>query len=74
MTPSEFKDIRHAIGWTVRECAHVLGLAGTNGADTVRKWERGQRPITGPAKAAMRAFMKLHQQKATERPPASDSK
>ena len=73
MTTAEFKGIRHAIGWTVRECAAALGLAGANGADTIRKWERGQRPITGPAKAAMRAFMELHNQKATEGPSAGDS-
>jgi DNA-binding transcriptional regulator YiaG len=49
---------RAALGLTQAELAASLELGvGGNGKDTVRNWERGHRPITGPARVAIRFML-----------------
>ena len=49
---------RAALGLTQAELADALelgeGAKAKNGKDTVRNWERESRPITGPARVAIR--------------------
>lgn len=56
MTPERFKDIRHTAGLSVTEMAKLCNLKDPyrNGADHVREYESGKRPISGPvARIAM---------------------
>lgn len=46
MTPTEVKSIRQRFGLTQSELAGILRLEAR---DTIRKWETGARPVTGPA-------------------------
>ncbi len=48
MTHFELKQLRLAIGASVAQFAALLGLEGSNAADTVRKMENGSKPISGP--------------------------
>lgn len=57
MTPAEVKDARKRLGLTQQGLADALGLTGEYAADTVRSWEKGRRPITGPAQVAIRLMM-----------------
>lgn len=52
MTAAEFKSIRTRLGLTQSELARALRL-GANGERTVRRWETGKIPVTGPASVAM---------------------
>jgi DNA-binding transcriptional regulator YiaG len=53
MTPNRIKEIRQAVGLTQTDLALVLGLTPNNGRRTVRRWEDGTIPITGPAAIVM---------------------
>jgi len=57
MTPEDIKAAREALGLTQWELADALELEGNYGKDTVRNWERGKRPITGPARVALRLMV-----------------
>ena len=50
MTPTEAKQCRHTLGLTQTELARLLRLkdAKGNGHRTVRNWEKGVHPVTGP--------------------------
>lgn len=50
MTPKRFKEIRQEAGLSVTEMAKLLNLRDPyqSGADHVREYERGKRPISGP--------------------------
>lgn len=39
--------LRKALGLSVADMAHKLGLWGSNGADNLRQMERGARPLPG---------------------------
>lgn len=54
--PDEIKAARKALGLTQEGLARALGLQGANSKDTVRSWEDGRRPISGPASVAI-AYM-----------------
>src|ERR1051326_7967312 len=45
MTPSELLTRRRSLGLTQERLAQMLGVA----ANTVARWERGERPIRSPA-------------------------
>ena len=45
MTPSELKALRHTLGKTQPQMADTLGLS----VGGYRKWEHGDRSISGPA-------------------------
>jgi DNA-binding transcriptional regulator YiaG len=44
MTPSEFKQARHTLGFSQSELAKKWSM-GVNGARTIRRWEEGERPL-----------------------------
>ena len=49
---------REALGLSRQELAEALELGGGKwAADTVRNWERGARPISGPARVAIRLML-----------------
>lgn len=51
-TPTEVKAARQRLGLSQQELAEVLRL-GPNGERTIRRWEQGDVPITGPASLAL---------------------
>lgn len=52
MTPGAIKAARKRLGLTQSGLAEVLRMGG-NGGRTVRRWEGGEIPITGPAAVAI---------------------
>jgi DNA (cytosine-5)-methyltransferase 1 len=56
MKPSEVKAARTTLGYSQRELADALRL-GANGERTVRRWEQGDVPITGPAQVAIELML-----------------
>ena len=50
MTPAQFKAIRHAAGMTQRQLAETLRISDGR---TVRRWEGGEREISGPVTILM---------------------
>lgn len=52
MTPAAIKAARQRLGLSQRGLAETLRL-GTNGERTVRRWEAGDVPVTGPASVAI---------------------
>jgi DNA-binding transcriptional regulator YiaG len=49
VTPERIKKIRTGAGLTQAGLAAMLRLQGATGKRTVRRWESGEQPITGPA-------------------------
>ena len=56
MTPPEIKAARKALGLTAKALAIALRL-GANGGRTVRRWESGETPISGPAQVAIEMML-----------------
>jgi DNA-binding transcriptional regulator YiaG len=52
MTPADLRSARKALGLTQHGLAEALRM-GANGGRTVRRWELGEIPITGPASVAI---------------------
>lgn len=59
MSPAELRIARKRLGLTQQGLAEALKLTGAYGKDTVRSWESGRRPISGPAKVAIELMVKL---------------
>lgn len=59
MTPDRVREIRLTLGLSQNALAEVLRL-GPNGARTIRRWESGQVPITGPASVALELMEANH--------------
>ena len=65
MTPSEFRDARAGLGrmWGLgrplhmSELGRVLRLQGRDPGASVRDWERGHTPISGPVQVAVEAML-----------------
>jgi DNA (cytosine-5)-methyltransferase 1 len=57
MTPADLKSARKSLGLTQTQMADALGL-GPNGRRTVRRWESGETPISGPAQVAISLMLK----------------
>lgn len=55
MTPAELKAARHALGLSARDMADAMGIADGR---TIRHYEAGTRPISGPVIVLMRYFLK----------------
>ena len=53
MTGKEFKRTRTALGMSQAQLAKVLGVTVT----AVARWERGERPISGPVALAMKLLL-----------------
>ena len=56
MNPSEVRDARLALGLTQHELAVLLRMGG-DGKRSVRRWEAGDREISGPASVAIEALL-----------------
>lgn len=62
MTPPEIKDARKRLGMSANGLAEALRL-GKGGGRTVRRWEAGDTPISGPASLAIEMMLKVHRPK-----------
>lgn len=56
MTPLEFKAARLALGLSQKEMAEALRVASEA---TIRSWESGRRPISGPVSVAVELMLKV---------------
>lgn len=56
MTPDDVRNARRALGMTQHQLATALRM-GTDGKRAVRRWEAGDRPISGPASVAIEAML-----------------
>jgi len=56
MTPAEVCAARKALGLSQTGLAKALRL-GPNGGRTVRRWESGETPISGPAQVAIQLML-----------------
>lgn len=56
MTPAAVKAARLALGMTQHQLAETLRM-GTDGKRAVRRWETGDREISGPASVAIEALL-----------------
>lgn len=52
MTPTELKAARQFLGLSQAELAEALRM-GPNGERQVRRWEKGETPVSGPASVAI---------------------
>ena len=59
MTPAAVHAARASLGMTQADLARVLRLSDPdeNGRRTVRNWEKGATPISGPASVALEALL-----------------
>jgi DNA-binding transcriptional regulator YiaG len=57
MTPAEARAARAALGLSQQGLAEALRL-GMNGERTIRRWEHGEIPISGPATVAIELLVK----------------
>lgn len=59
MSKDEVKEARLALGFTTQEqLADALGLEGKYRKDTVRSWESGRVPISGPSRKLLRMMLR----------------
>jgi hypothetical protein len=58
-TPDDLKTARQILGWSLRQMAEALRLAGTpeKAATRVREMEGGRRDISGPVCVSVEAFL-----------------
>lgn len=55
MTPKEINAARHQLGLSQAGLARVMGIADDR---TIRRWESGETPITGPASLLLRYMVR----------------
>lgn len=48
MTPAHLRRIRYRLRLSLAAMARLMGLSASNGPDSMRKYETGARPISGP--------------------------
>lgn len=56
MQPNDMKAARLSLGMSQRQLAETLRM-GLDGGRAVRRWESGDRPISGPASVAIEAML-----------------
>jgi DNA-binding transcriptional regulator YiaG len=56
MLPDDVRDARRAMGLTQHDLAVLLRMGG-DGKRAVRRWEAGDRHISGPASVAIEAML-----------------
>jgi DNA-binding transcriptional regulator YiaG len=56
LTSAEISTARKTLGLTQSQMAERLRL-GQNGSRTVRRWEKGEIPVTGPASVAIEMML-----------------
>lgn len=49
----DVKQARKEMGMSVADLRDALRLSVATGGETIRKWERGKIPVTGPASVAI---------------------
>ena len=54
MIPAEFREARRALGLSARAMAAALGVSDGR---TVRRWEAGRHPISGPVERLVRRLL-----------------
>ena len=57
MTPTDFHKARKSLGLTQSQMAERLRL-GPNGRRTIRRYESGETPVTGPVSVAVELMLK----------------
>lgn len=60
MTPTDLRSARKRLGLSTNGLAEALRL-GKGGGRTVRRWESGDTPISGPASLAIELLLKAEQ-------------
>lgn len=60
MNPTEIRQARKLLGLSTNGLAGVLRL-GKGGGRTVRRWEAGDTPISGPASLAIELLLRAEQ-------------
>jgi transcriptional regulator with XRE-family HTH domain len=63
MTPEELRTSRKRLGMTQAQLAEALQL-GKDGKRAIRRWEMGERPISGPVTVAITLMLERHDQQA----------
>lgn len=58
MTPTELRAARKRLGMTQAQLAAAL-LLGNDGNRAVRRWEKGERPISGPVQVAVTLMLDI---------------
>ena len=56
MSPDDLRAARRTLGLTQPQLAQALRL-GSRGGQTVSDWERGKRPVPGPAQVAIEGML-----------------
>ena len=56
MTGEDVRRIRRTLGLTQTQLGDWLRLAGSQVGHTVRMWEMGKNPVTGPVQICLEAF------------------
>lgn len=67
MPPEEVMAAREALGLTQQGLADLLELDSQWSRDTVGSWEKGTRPMSGPARVALRLLLKHHKPKKAKK-------
>jgi DNA-binding transcriptional regulator YiaG len=57
MTGKNFKQIRRKLGLSQSKLAKVMGVTVT----ALARWERGERPISGPVVLCMKLLLEKHE-------------
>lgn len=60
MSPADIKSARQRLGLSQSGLAEALRL-GPNGERTIRRWEAGDVPVTGPASLAIEMLLDREQ-------------
>ena len=55
-TPEQVRQVRAALGMSTRQLAVMLRMGAQSGR-TIRRWEAGDTPISGPASVALEALL-----------------
>ena len=58
MTPKQLKTIREKLGLSAKQLSVVLRLSDATSGRTVRNWEQGKYPISGPASLALEYLLR----------------
>lgn len=59
MTPESIRQLRKDLGMTQQEFATFLRLHPVTGGRTIRDWENGNRPVSGPASLALELLQRF---------------
>jgi DNA-binding transcriptional regulator YiaG len=57
VTAKDIKRARANLGMTINQLRDALRLSRKTGGRTIRRWETGEVPITGPAAVAIEAML-----------------